>query len=194
MSLVDVRTPMTAPLASFSGESVVWNQPSLPPGPIVEYSTIGPGGKEGWFHTTLSPENDANGAVIGVLTSTRDITANKAAERALAHQAMHDSLTGLPNRYLLMDRLSRALVRMERAPGRVVLYFVDIDHFKSINDTYGHDAGDRVRVELSASVGAAVADDTTVNAADLLHNADAATLLDPVHGRIGVVQQVRSVD
>lgn len=199
----------------------------------LEYSTIGPGGEEGWFHATLSPENDADGAAIGVLTSTRDITANKAAERALAHQAMHDSLTGLPNRYLLMDRLSRALVRMERAPGRVVLYFVDIDHFKSINDTYGHDAGDRVlvelarrlssvarredtvarlggdefvvlcdrittdehvrevagrlvrtlaepfqdgdaRVQLSASVGAAVADDTTVNAADLLHNADAA--------------------
>jgi len=198
-----------------------------------EYSTIGPGGEEGWFHTTLSPENGADGAAIGVLTSTRDITANKAAERALAHQAMHDSLTGLPNRYLLMDRLSGALVRMERAPGRVVLYFVDIDHFKSINDTYGHDAGDRVlvelarrlsgvarredtvarlggdefvvlcdrittdehvrevagrlvrtlaepfqdgdaRVQLSASVGAAVADDTTVNAADLLHNADAA--------------------
>jgi len=198
-----------------------------------EYSTIGPGGEEGWFHTTLSPENGADGAAIGVLTSTRDITANKAAERALAHQAMHDSLTGLPNRYLLMDRLSRALVRMERAPGRVVLYFVDIDHFKSINDTYGHDAGDRVlvelarrlsgvarredtvarlggdefvvlcdrittdehvrvvagrlvrtlaepfqdgdaRVQLSASVGAAVADDTTVSAAELLRNADAA--------------------
>src|SRR5665647_791207 len=53
----------------------------------LEYSRVGPGGQEGWFHTTLSPENDADGAVIGVLTSTRDITANKAAERALAHQA-----------------------------------------------------------------------------------------------------------
>lgn len=199
----------------------------------LEYSRVGPGGQEGWFHTTLSPENDADGAVIGVLTSTRDITANKAAERALAHQAMHDSLTGLANRYLLMDRLTRALLRMERAPGRVVLYFVDVDQFKSINDTYGHDVGDHVlvelarrlsavarrddtvarlggdefvvlcdrittdehvrevagrlvrtlaepfqdgdaRVQMSASVGAAVADDATVSASELLHNADAA--------------------
>src|SRR5665648_255808 len=172
----------------------------------LEYSTIGPGGEEGWFHTTLSPENDANGAVIGVLTSTRDITANKAAERALAHQAMHDSLTGLPNRYLLMDRLSGALVRMERAPGRVVLARrlsgvarredtvarLGGDEFVVLCDRITTDehvrevAGRLVRtlaepfqdgdarVQLSASVGAAVADDTTVNAADLLHNADAA--------------------
>ena len=208
----------------------------------LEYSTIGPDGEEGWFHATLSPERDADGAVVGVLTSTRDITANKVAERALAHQAMHDSVTGLANRYLLMDRLSRALVRMERSPGHVALYFVDIDHFKSVNDTYGHDVGDRllvelgrrltelarredtvarlggdefvllcervgtdehvreiagrvvralaepfvdngVRVQLSASVGAATADDPTTSASDLLRNADSAMYRVKQHGR-----------
>ncbi|WP_024286116.1 bifunctional diguanylate cyclase/phosphodiesterase [Cellulomonas sp. KRMCY2] len=208
----------------------------------LEYSTTTPGGEEGWFHTTLSPEHAAGGAVIGVLTSTRDITANKAAERALAHQAMHDSVTGLANRYLLMDRLGQALVRMERSPGRVVLYFVDIDHFKSVNDTYGHDVGDRllaelgrrltdlarredtvarlggdefvllcervgtdehvreiadrvvrtlaepfvdngVRVQLSASVGAATADDPMTSSSDLLRNADSAMYRVKQHGR-----------
>src|SRR5690606_38629416 len=75
-------------------------------------------GRENWFHTTLSPETDVSGAVVGVLTSTRDVTQAKLAERALAHQAMHDPVTGLANRYLLMDRLGQALLRMERTPGR----------------------------------------------------------------------------
>lgn len=114
-----------------------------------EFSMIVTGGKRGWFHTTLSPETDPSGAVVGVLTSTRDITVGKMAELALAHQAMHDPVTGLANRYLLMDRLGQALLRLERIPGRVVLIFVDLDHFKSVNDSYGHEVGDEVLVELA---------------------------------------------
>ena len=114
-----------------------------------EFSMIVPGGQRGWFHTTLSPETDLTGGVVGVLTSTRDVTVNKVAGLALAHQAMHDPVTGLANRYLLMDRLGQALVRLARMPGRVVLMFVDLDHFKAINDSHGHEVGDEVLIELA---------------------------------------------
>ncbi len=114
-----------------------------------EFSMQHPDGSEGWFHTTLSPETDESGEVVGVLTSTRDVTASKLAERALAHQAMHDPVTGLANRYLLMDRLGQALLRLDRMPGRVVLIFVDLDQFKAVNDAYGHDVGDELLVQLA---------------------------------------------
>lgn len=116
----------------------------------VEFSVPGPDDTEAWFHTTVSPDRDSSGAVVGVLTSTRDITAMKQAEAALAHQAMHDSVTGLANRYLLMDRLGRAVRRAGRRGARLALCFVDVDHFKEVNDTYGHDVGDRVLQEISA--------------------------------------------
>src|SRR5690606_15625230 len=119
-----------------------------------EFSMALPDGKEGWFHTTLSPETDVSGAVGGVLTSTRDVTQAKLAERALAHQAMHDPVTGLANRYLLMDRLGQAMLRLERSPGKVALVFIDVDHFKAINDSYGHEVGDEVLMELARRLSA----------------------------------------
>ena len=119
-----------------------------------DFSMALPDGKEGWFHTTLSPETDVSGAVVGVLTSTRDVTQAKLAERALAHQAMHDPVTGLANRYLLMDRLGQAMLRLERSPGKVALVFIDVDHFKAINDSYGHEVGDEVLMELARRLSA----------------------------------------
>lgn len=104
---------------------------------------------QAWFHVSLSPDRDAAGATVGVLTSMRDITVLKRAEQSLAYQALHDHLTGLANRYLLTDRLSEALVRMERHPGRLALLFVDLDHFKPVNDTFGHEVGDRLLVEVA---------------------------------------------
>ena len=114
-----------------------------------EFCNVGPDGRKAWFHSTLSPETDAAGAVIGVLASSRDITTGKMAELALAHQATHDPVTGLANRYLLMDRLGHALLRLGRVPGRVMLMFVDLDHFKAVNDLYGHETGDTVLVEAA---------------------------------------------
>ena len=127
-----------------------------------EFSMIVPGGQRGWFHTTLSPETDLTGGVVGVLTSTRDVTVNKVAGLALAHQAMHDPVTGLANRYLLMDRLGQALVRLARMPGRVVLMFVDLDHFKAINDSHGHEVGDEVLIELARRLSVMSRRDDTV--------------------------------
>jgi diguanylate cyclase (GGDEF)-like protein/PAS domain S-box-containing protein len=127
-----------------------------------EFCMALPGGKRGWFHTTLSPETDESGAVVGVLTSTRDVTVSKEAELALAHQALHDPVTGLANRYLLMDRLDQALLRLERVRGRVMLTFIDLDHFKSVNDGYGHDVGDEVLVELAQRLSALTRREDTV--------------------------------
>lgn len=115
----------------------------------LDYGGPGPDGEEAFFHTRLAPDLDAAGEVVGVLTSSRDVTELKRAERALAHQALHDSVTGLANRYLLTDRITQALVRMERFPSRIALYFVDLDHFKRVNDTYGHEVGDRVLVDVA---------------------------------------------
>jgi diguanylate cyclase (GGDEF)-like protein len=68
----------------------------------------------------------------------------KRGELQLAHQAMHDSLTGVPNRRLFLDRLAQALARTDREQGSVAVLFLDLDRFKPINDSLGHEAGDQV--------------------------------------------------
>ncbi len=102
-----------------------------------------------WFHLSLSPDIDGTGTVVGVMGSIRDVTHIKRAERSQAHQALHDPLTGLANRTLLMDRLGKALAQLERAPGRIGLLFIDLDHFKQVNDTHGHAVGDRILLDVA---------------------------------------------
>jgi diguanylate cyclase (GGDEF)-like protein/PAS domain S-box-containing protein len=76
---------------------------------------------------------------VGVV---RDITGRKAIEDRMAHMAQHDTLTGLPNRALFDDRLKQAIVQANRSRGRLALLYVDLDHFKPVNDTLGHAVGD----------------------------------------------------
>jgi diguanylate cyclase (GGDEF)-like protein len=81
--------------------------------------------------------------------SIRYAMERKRAQLPLRHQAMHDSLTGLPNRVLFLDRLTQALARLARRPGQLSVLFLDLDGFKSVNDRFGHDAGDTVMVEVA---------------------------------------------
>jgi diguanylate cyclase (GGDEF)-like protein/PAS domain S-box-containing protein len=91
-----------------------------------------------------------------------DITHRRRAEEALSHQALHDPLTGLPNRLLLDDRLVQALARGERRRGRVAVLFLDLDRFKVVNDAIGHVAGDTLLVAVAERLRSAVRPSDTV--------------------------------
>ena len=89
------------------------------------------------------------GVVESISSISRDITERLAMEEQLTRLALHDPLTNLPNRRLFFDRLDVALARAQRTGAPVGVLFVDIDDFKAINDTLGHEAGDAVLVEVS---------------------------------------------
>ena len=112
------------------------------------------GHPDAWVTSTKMPLRDESGRIIGTFGISRDVTAQITAEKALAHQALHDPLTGLPNRLALMDRLAQALVAMERHPSCVAVLCIDMDNFKGINDFYGHDAGDLVLAEAGRRLSA----------------------------------------
>jgi diguanylate cyclase (GGDEF)-like protein/PAS domain S-box-containing protein len=94
------------------------------------------------FHCNKSPLRNMDGQVIGVLTSAVDITARKFAEEHRAHLALHDMLTGLPNRALLSENVRTAIDECQKNGESAALLLVDLDRFKVINDTRGHQAGD----------------------------------------------------
>jgi diguanylate cyclase (GGDEF)-like protein len=103
---------------------------------------------DAWMSTTKMPLLSESGQIVGTFGLSRDITAQVEAQEALTYQARHDPVTGLVNRAALMDRLSRAVADLEGTNDQLALLFVDLDDFKSVNDTLGHGTGDRVLREV----------------------------------------------
>lgn len=101
-------------------------------------------GREGWVSVVFAAHRDADGRIIGVIGLVRDISERKEAELALRHLAFHDPLTGLPNRRFFGERLEEALANARRYGHGFALMAIDLDRFKEINDTWGHEAGDEL--------------------------------------------------
>jgi diguanylate cyclase (GGDEF)-like protein len=97
-----------------------------------------------------------------VVICFRDATGELRARRELEHRAMHDTLTGLPNRELLMDRLSVALARLGRQGTAVGVLFIDLDGFKEVNDAHGHTVGDELLISVASRLRREVRDGDTV--------------------------------
>jgi diguanylate cyclase (GGDEF)-like protein/PAS domain S-box-containing protein len=95
-------------------------------------------------------------AIGGVVLNYRDVTDRRSLEEQLRHQALHDSLTGLPNRALFLDRLGHGLTRTRRGQAPLAVVFLDLDDFKAVNDSLGHAAGDELLIAVSVRIRAAV--------------------------------------
>ena len=139
-------------------------------------------GSEFPVEISLSPLETSEGLIVSVVI--RDVTERKRYEEQLHYQANHDGLTGLPNRTLLVDRLNQALLSAERHQLQVAVLFVDLDHFKIINDSLGHDIGDRLVkivaerlttcVRANDTVARQGGDDFVIVLSDLAESEDAA--------------------
>ena len=105
---------------------------------------------DGWASTTKLPLRDEAGQIVGTWGTSRDVTAQWEAEQALLHQSLHDGLTGLPNRVLVIDRAEQMLARARRYRTPLAALYLDIDGFKQVNDRFGHATGDELLQAVAA--------------------------------------------
>ncbi|MCI0734067.1 MAG: EAL domain-containing protein, partial [Methylococcaceae bacterium] len=108
------------------------------------------------------PIHDRQGRFAGYRGVGRDITETATLMRKIEYVATHDELTGLPNRSYFWERLNLALTRAKRNAYPVILFYIDVDHFKMINDTMGHDSGDQLLLEIARRIRRTVRDHDTI--------------------------------
>jgi len=119
-------------------------------------------GSEFFVRQTITPILDSHGNISHFIAILEDISAEKEAEARIEHMAHYDSLTQLPNRALFLDRLRQSLSLARRSNRPAALMFLDLDRFKSVNDTLGHHAGDLLLQQVAARLKACVRESDTV--------------------------------
>ncbi|CAN7282435.1 EAL domain-containing protein [Pseudoduganella sp. LjRoot289] len=121
-----------------------------------EFKFIRKDGAALWATLATNPIFDAEGAYLGALALVSDITDSKESADLVWHQANFDTLTALPNRHMFQDRLGQEIKKARREDTLLALLFIDLDKFKQVNDTMGHDQGDALLVEAAVRIAACV--------------------------------------
>lgn len=127
-----------------------------------EYRIQRPDGSIRWIHDRAFPVFNEHGKLVLMTGIAEDITRRKEADDRLLQLAHYDHLTGLPNRVLLHERLKQALARAARHNDHVATVFLDLDHFKTVNDTLGHATGDHLLQQVAKRITRTLRDDDTV--------------------------------
>ena len=157
----------------------------------AEYRVLGREGRVSWISARGKALRDASGGRKRMIGVAQDVTERRQQEEMVRFLAYHDSLTGLPNRRLLEDRLKQALFRAERREARVAVLLIDLDDFKQVNDSAGHRAGDAALREVAMRLGACVrkadtlarhgGDEFVVVMEDLEGEADCSVVAEKIH-------------
>lgn len=119
---------------------------------LIEFRNKHISGKWKWMEAKVTPVLNKNGNVVHFQVVARDITERKMYEEKLSHLAYHDGLTGLPNRRWFKERLDQAIKEADRNGRKMAVMYMDMDKFKSINDTFGHEVGDILLREFAKRV------------------------------------------
>jgi diguanylate cyclase (GGDEF)-like protein/PAS domain S-box-containing protein len=166
-----VRDPGLIAVMIHPEDRPLWNShtadvavaPELRAGHAIDLRIVHRDGTERWVSHICRPVYGHDGTYLGRRATMRDITERKSSENEIRQLAYYDPLTGLPNRRLFLDRLGHALAGSERSLGCGALMMLDLDHFKKLNDTQGHDVGDRLLIEVARRLTQSVREADTVS-------------------------------
>ena len=158
LQIVDGATREPSVVAQPSGDCGKPDAEVVPNGILIRRD-----GSESAIEHSTAPIHDRLGLVTGATVVLRDVSAVRTTTLRLSHLASHDPLTDLPNRLLLGDRLARALALAHRHDGRLAVLFLDVDHFKRINDSFGHSLGDELLRSIGREVTMCVRSSDTVS-------------------------------
>jgi diguanylate cyclase (GGDEF)-like protein/PAS domain S-box-containing protein len=120
-------------------------------------------GVEAAIEDSAAPIHDRRGQVTGAVMVFHDVSSTRALALKMSHQAQHDSLTDLPNRILFNDRLKQGMALARRHSQKLAVMYLDVDRFKNVNDSLGHDVGDRLLIQMSQRLLACVRNSDTVS-------------------------------
>ncbi len=129
----------------------------------IEMRVLWPDGGTHWIASQGQIIRNPEGRALTLIGVAMNITERKLAEQRIEHMAQHDSLTGLPNRVLLKDRISQAVLHANRGRTPVAVLFIDLDRFKNINDSLGHEAGDRLLQTVAKRIRTCLREGDTVS-------------------------------